>query len=47
MPAPVVALLFLAGHAFGRLAGRHPLWMGSAMVVVGSILVGITIALGG
>ena len=45
--AIAVALLFLAGCAFGRLAGRRPVWMGSAMVVLGSILVGITIALGG
>ena len=45
--AIAVVLLFLAGYAFGRLAGRHPVWMGSAMVVLGSILVGITIALGG
>lgn len=45
--AIAVVLLFLAGYAFGRLAGRHPLWMGGAMVVVGSMLVGITIALGG
>ena len=42
-----VALLFAAGYAFGRLTGRRPVWMGSAMVVLGSILVGITIALGG
>jgi hypothetical protein len=45
--AIAVALLFAAGYAFGRLTGRHPFWMGSAMVVLGSILVGITIALGG
>jgi hypothetical protein len=45
--AIAVVLLFLAGYAFGRLAGRRPVWMGSAMVVLGSILVGVTIALGG
>ena len=45
--AIAVVLLFLAGYAFGRLAGRRPAWMGGAMVVLGSILVGITIALGG
>ena len=45
--AIAVVLLFLAGYAFGRLTGRRPAWMGSAMVVLGSILVGITIALGG
>jgi len=45
--AIAVALLFSAGYAFGRIAGRHPVWVGSAMVILGSILVGITIALGG
>lgn len=40
-------LLFVAGYAFGRLTGRHPVRAGSAMVLLGSILVGITIALGG
>ena len=45
--AIAVVLLFVAGYAFGRLAGRRPAWMGGAMVVLGSILVGITIALGG
>lgn len=42
-----VVLLFVAGYAFGRLTGRRPAWMGAMMVVLGSILVGITIALGG
>jgi len=45
--AIAVALLFTAGYAFGRLTGRHPVWVGTAMVVLGSILVGLTIALGG
>jgi hypothetical protein len=45
--AIAVVLLFGAGHAFGRLTGRRPIWAGSAMVVLGSILVAITIALGG
>jgi VIT family len=45
--AIAVVLLFVAGYAFGRITGRHPVWVGSAMVVLGSILVGITIALGG
>jgi hypothetical protein len=45
--AIAVVLLFVAGYTFGRLTGRRPLWMGSGMVVLGSILVGITIALGG
>jgi hypothetical protein len=45
--AIAVALLFAAGYAFGRLTGRSPVWLGGAMVVLGSILVGMTIALGG
>jgi hypothetical protein len=45
--AIAVVLLFAAGYAFGRLTGRGPVWMGSAMVLLGSSLVGITIALGG
>ena len=45
--AIAVILLFGAGYAFGRLTGRRPVWMGTVMVVLGSILVGITIALGG
>jgi VIT1/CCC1 family predicted Fe2+/Mn2+ transporter len=45
--AIAVALLFVAGYAFGRITGRRPLRAGAAMVVLGSILVGITIALGG
>jgi VIT family len=42
-----VVLLFLAGYAFGRISGRHPIWVGCAMVVLGLSLVGLTIALGG
>ena len=45
--AIAVVLLFAAGYAFGRLTGRQPVWVGTAMVVLGSILVGMTIALGG
>jgi hypothetical protein len=45
--AIAVALLFTAGYAFGRITGRRPVWAGMAMVVFGSILVGLTIALGG
>jgi hypothetical protein len=39
--------MFLAGFAFGRLSGYHPVVTGSAMVVLGAILVALTIALGG
>jgi hypothetical protein len=35
------------GYAFGRTAGRHPWLMGISMVVLGTILVGLTMALGG
>jgi len=42
-----VVLLFVAGYAFGRLTGRRPVLVGGGMVVFGSILVAITIALGG
>jgi len=42
-----VALLFLSGYAFGKRAGLHPWVSGLAMVVVGILLVGLTIALGG
>ena len=45
--AIAVVLLFVAGYAFGRLTGRRPAWIGAVMVVLGSILVGITITLGG
>jgi len=45
--AIAVVLLFTAGYAFGRLTGRRPAWVGAAIVVFGSILVGLTIALGG
>jgi hypothetical protein len=41
------ALLFLSGYAFGKRAGLLPWMSGLAMVVVGSLLVGLTIALGG
>jgi hypothetical protein len=45
--AIAVVLLFVAGYAFGRITGRRPVVVGSLMVVLGSILVGMTIALGG
>jgi hypothetical protein len=45
--AIAVVLLFVAGYVFGRLTGRHPAWVGAGMVVVGSLLVGLTMALGG
>jgi VIT1/CCC1 family predicted Fe2+/Mn2+ transporter len=45
--AIAVALLFLTGYAFGRCAEYHPWRTGLAMVVLGSVLVAGTIALGG
>ena len=42
-----VALLFLSGYAFGQRAELHRWASGLAMVVVGILLVGLTIALGG
>jgi len=42
-----IAMLFLTGYAFGRHAGHRPLAMGLAMVFLGSVLVAITISLGG
>jgi VIT1/CCC1 family predicted Fe2+/Mn2+ transporter len=35
------------GYAYGRYSGRRPIQMGVAMVILGSAMVGITIALGG
>jgi hypothetical protein len=45
--AIAIAMLFLTGCAFGRITGRCPWVTGISMVVLGSLLVGITIALGG
>jgi len=45
--AIAIVMLFLTGHAFGRMTGRHPWLVGISMVVLGLILVGLTIALGG
>jgi VIT1/CCC1 family predicted Fe2+/Mn2+ transporter len=42
-----VVMLFAAGMAYGRLVGRSPWAFGISMVVLGSTLVALTIALGG
>ncbi len=42
-----IAMMFGAGWAFGRIAGRRPWVTGTSMVLLGSALVGLTIALGG
>jgi len=45
--AVAIAMLFLTGYAFGRMTGRRPARVGIAMVVLGAVLVGVTMALGG
>jgi VIT1/CCC1 family predicted Fe2+/Mn2+ transporter len=42
-----IGLLFLAGWAYGRITGRRPWAMGLAMVAIGVVLSGLTMALGG
>jgi hypothetical protein len=42
-----IALLFLMGYIFGHLTGRRPWAMGVSWVALGTILVMMTIALGG
>jgi VIT1/CCC1 family predicted Fe2+/Mn2+ transporter len=45
--AIAIGMLFLTGATFGRITGRRPWVMGIAMVVLGGVLVGLTMALGG
>ena len=45
--AVAIVLLFVLGYAFGRRIGHRAWVTGLFMVVLGSVLVGITIALGG
>jgi VIT1/CCC1 family predicted Fe2+/Mn2+ transporter len=45
--AVAVAMLFLCGYVFGRLTRYHALGTGLAMVLLGSALVAMTMALGG
>jgi VIT1/CCC1 family predicted Fe2+/Mn2+ transporter len=42
-----LAMLFMTGWVLARHGGHNPLWSGLAMMLVGIVLVGITIALGG
>jgi VIT1/CCC1 family predicted Fe2+/Mn2+ transporter len=42
-----IAMLFIAGIAYGRLVGRSAWGIGAFMVVLGLVLVAMTIALGG
>jgi VIT1/CCC1 family predicted Fe2+/Mn2+ transporter len=45
--AVAVTMLFVCGYAWGRLSRYHPWLTGLGMVVVGSALVAMTMALGG
>jgi VIT1/CCC1 family predicted Fe2+/Mn2+ transporter len=45
--AIAIVLLFLTGYAFGRMTGRRPWAVGVSMVVLGSVLAAMTMALGG
>jgi VIT1/CCC1 family predicted Fe2+/Mn2+ transporter len=45
--AIAIVMLFLTGYAFGTITARNPWLVGLAMIVLGSMLVGMTIALGG
>ena len=45
--AVAIGLLFLTGYAFGRATGRHPVLVGCGLVLLGSVLVALTMALGG
>ncbi len=42
-----MVMLFIAGVAYGKYAGRSPWFFGIGMVVLGAVLVGLTMALGG
>jgi len=45
--AIAIVMLFLTGYTFASITGRHRWLTGLGMVVLGSILVGMTMALGG
>ena len=45
--AIAVAMMFIAGVAYGRVVGWSPWAVGLSMVALGSALVAMTIALGG
>ncbi len=42
-----VAMLFICGYRLGRYSGGRGWWMGLTMAIVGSVLVAVTIILGG
>jgi hypothetical protein len=45
--AIAIVMLFVVGVAYARVVGRNPWMVGLAMVALGSVLVALTIALGG
>lgn len=45
--AIAIVMLFLLGWTFGSMTGRRPWLVGIAMVAIGAMLVGMTMALGG
>ena len=45
--AIAIAMLLVAGVAYGRVVGRNPWLIGFLMVLLGAVLVSLTIALGG
>jgi hypothetical protein len=42
-----IAMLFVAGHVYGRRVGRHPWLLGISMVLLGASLSALAMALGG
>jgi len=42
-----IGMLFLTGHAYGKCVGHRPWLIGVAMVILGCVLVGLTMAMGG
>ena len=45
--AIAIVMLAMIGFGYGKASGLSPWWMGTAMVLLGTVLVSITIALGG
>lgn len=45
--AIAITMLFVAGYAYGRFVGRRPWLLGIAMVLLGTLLVALSKALGG
>jgi VIT1/CCC1 family predicted Fe2+/Mn2+ transporter len=42
-----IVLLFVGGYKLAKFTGFHPWWTGLGMVAIGTVLVALTIALGG